>query len=195
MFMRRIPLTDLPRAQVLFHEATVASGAIFAVLQAMRQAKVSIKAGPHAIALGLFDAKDAPPEGCLAVEYGNLTCLVEVVPSLDAALAHIRQHGSGHTECIVAQDADAAELFLAGVDAACAFHNASTRFADGACFGLGADVGISTGRIHARGPVGAEALLTAKWVLREAAGAATVAAFAGESPDRAYTHVAQPVEP
>jgi len=178
---------------VLFHEATVNSGAIFQVILAMRQAKVSLKAGPKAIELGLFEASDSPPGNNLAIEYGDLTCLIEVVPSLDAALEHIHAHGSGHTECIIAEDATAVELFLAGVDAACAFHNASTRLASGVSFGLGADLGVSTGRIHARGPVGANALLTAKWVLREEDGAATVGDFAGDSPERKYTHVAQPV--
>ncbi len=91
---------------------------------------------------------------------------VAVVDDLDGAMAHIATYGSQHTDCIITRDNGAAERFLAEVDSAVVLHNASTQFSDGAEFGMGAEIGIATGRIHARGPIGAEQLTVFKYVVR-----------------------------
>ncbi|UYY57404.1 glutamate-5-semialdehyde dehydrogenase [Sphingomonas sp. S2-65] len=99
-------------------------------------------------------------------EYLDAVLSVKLVEGPDEAMAHIARHGSGHTDAIVTQDAGVAERFLAAVDSAIVMWNASTQFADGGEFGLGAEIGISTGRLHARGPVALEGLTTYKWVVR-----------------------------
>jgi glutamate-5-semialdehyde dehydrogenase len=99
-------------------------------------------------------------------EYLAPILAVRVVGGLDDAIAHIAQYGSQHTDCIVTEDEAAAETFLRDVDSAIVLHNASTQFADGGEFGFGGEIGIATGRLHARGPVGAEQLTTFKYVVR-----------------------------
>ncbi len=99
-------------------------------------------------------------------EFLALIAAVKVVDSLDDALDHIHAYGSGHSEAIVTGDGDAAERFLNEVDAAAVYHNTSTRFTDGAQFGFGAEVGISTEKFHARGPLGLRELTSYKWVVR-----------------------------
>lgn len=147
---------------LLLHEDHVASGAADKLLRLLRSRGVSLLGGARAMVLGLTEQ----PAADLHTEYGDLRMCVEIVGSVDEAIAHINRHSSAHTECIVTEDVARAEAFIKRVDSACVFHNASTRFADGFRFGLGAEVGISTGRIHARGPVGVEGLLTTKWLLR-----------------------------
>ncbi len=96
-------------------------------------------------------------------EYLDAIISVGVVDGLDAAIAHVNEHGSHHTDSIITEDAAAAERFMEGVDSGIVLHNASTQFADGGEFGMGAEIGISTGKLHARGPVGVEQLTTYKY--------------------------------
>jgi delta-1-pyrroline-5-carboxylate synthetase len=153
----------------------------FAAIDALLAALVDAGVALHRGSDGPRGLPEAP---AARHEYGDLACTVQVVDSLSAAINHIHAHGSGHTECIVTQHGETARAFLDGVDSACVFHNASTRFADGYRFGLGAEVGISTGRIHARGPVGVEGLLTTRWILQGEGDA--VAPFSDGA--RAFTH-------
>jgi glutamate-5-semialdehyde dehydrogenase len=99
-------------------------------------------------------------------EFLSLACAVKVVKNPEEAMDHIAKHGTRHSEAIVTNDQKLAEKFLQNVDAAAVYHNASTRFTDGEEFGLGAEVGISTQKLHARGPFALEKLVTEKWVLR-----------------------------
>jgi glutamate-5-semialdehyde dehydrogenase len=99
-------------------------------------------------------------------EYLDAILAVRVVDNIDEAIAHINRHSSNHTDSIVTDDEAAAEKFLAEIDSGIVLHNASTQFADGGEFGMGAEIGISTGKMHARGPVGAEQLTSYKYLVR-----------------------------
>jgi glutamate-5-semialdehyde dehydrogenase len=118
-------------------------------------------------------------------EYGDLELSIKLVGDVYDAVEHVNRHGSKHTESIITQDEETAAVFMTGIDAASVFHNASTRFADGYRYGLGAEVGISTGKIHARGPVGLAGLTTYKYYLE--GDGQLVASYAGEDA-RPFTH-------
>jgi len=109
------------------------------VLEPLRKEGVDLYGGPRFLELGIDDLK--PADAALAKEYGGLAMTVEIVDSLEEAIDFINSHGSHHTDCVVTEDANTANIFLRDVDSACVFHNASTRFADGFRFGLGAELG------------------------------------------------------
>jgi glutamate-5-semialdehyde dehydrogenase len=135
--------------------------------EALAPWKVEIFADPAALALlqpSQYPYLSAAGEGDFGREFLDYKCSVRVVDGLEEALEHIRRHSSRHSEAIVSEDADACQHFLDSVDAAAVYANASTRFTDGGEFGLGAEIGISTQKLHARGPFALEKLVTEKWV-------------------------------
>lgn len=134
------------------------------VLAALADAGCALRGTPEVIAL---EPRATPAsDEDWDTEYLDAICSVTFVDGVDGAMAHIAAHGSHHTDAIVTEDVGTAEAFLAGVDSAIVMWNASTQFADGGEFGLGAEIGIATGRLHARGPVALEGLTTYKWVVR-----------------------------
>ncbi|KAL0671548.1 hypothetical protein Bca4012_034252 [Brassica carinata] len=147
---------------LLVHKDLEQNAELNELIFALQSNGVTLYGGPRASAI--LNIPEAPS---FKHEYCSKSCTVEVVDDVHGAIDHIHGHGSSaHTDCIVTEDPEVAELFLRQVDSAAVFHNASTRFSDGFQFGLGAEVGISTGRIHARGPVGVEGLLTTRWIMR-----------------------------
>nr|ALP82445.1 delta 1-pyrroline-5-carboxylate synthase [Lycoris radiata] len=146
---------------LLVHKDLMKTKELIDLITDLRSAGVTLYGGPRA-----SGELDIPLTHSFHHEYNLLACTIEFVDNVLAAIDHIHCHGSAHTDCIITGDPGVAEIFLKQVDSAAVFHNASTRFCDGARFGLGAEVGISTSRIHARGPVGVEGLLTTRWILK-----------------------------
>jgi glutamate-5-semialdehyde dehydrogenase len=132
----------------------------------MKEKGVRLRGCPHSVSAIHDVAVEAVGEDEWHTEYGDLILALKVVDGVNQAVDHIQRFGSAHTDAIVTNDPDTAHIFLQHVDSAGVFHNASTRFADGYRYGFGAEVGISTSRLHARGPVGLEGLTTYKYILR-----------------------------
>ncbi|AQK86399.1 delta-1-pyrroline-5-carboxylate synthase-like [Zea mays] len=162
---------------LLVHKDLIKAPGLDDLLLSLKTKGVAIFGGPVA-----HEVLCIPEANSFHHEYSSMACAIEFVDDVQSAIDHIHCYGSAHTDCIVTTDDKVAETFLRQVDSAAVFHNASTRFSDGARFGLGAEVGISTGRIHARGPVGVEGLLTTRWIMR---GSGQV--VNGDN-DIAYTH-------
>jgi glutamate-5-semialdehyde dehydrogenase len=151
-------------AETVLIDADVAEQLLPDVARALSEAGCEIRGDDKVTAL-VADAIPATEEDW-STEYLDAIVSIKIVENIDAAITHIATYGSGHTESIIANDAAAAEKFLRCVDSAIVLHNASTQFADGGEFGMGAEIGIATGRVHARGPVGAEQLTSYKYVVR-----------------------------
>ena len=152
-------------AETLLVHEEVAARLVPELVAALRAAGVEVRACPRTAPLAAAGETVAATEEDWATEYSDLVVSVKTVGSFEEAVRHVERYGSRHTECIVTEDEDAAARFMETVDAAGVYHNASTRFADGFRYGLGAELGISTAKLHARGPVGLDGLTTYKYKL------------------------------
>lgn len=151
----------------LLVDESVADAFLPAILFALAQAGVTIHADARSAAIASqhgVETVDATDEDW-GTEYLDMEISVKCVSGIDEAIAHVNEHGTGHSECIISNDVNDVARFQSEVDAAVVYSNASTRFTDGAEFGLGAEIGISTQKLHARGPMGAEALTSTKYVV------------------------------
>lgn len=148
---------------ILVHK-DIAEAALPVISNKLKEKNVELRGDKRTCEL-LPEAKLAT-EADWATEYLDYILAVRVVDSLDAAIAHIAQYSTGHSECIVTENLRAAERFTAQVDAAAVYVNASTRFTDGGELGLGAEIGISTQKLHARGPMGLNELVSYKFIIR-----------------------------
>ncbi|MEX2196280.1 MAG: glutamate-5-semialdehyde dehydrogenase [Thermoleophilaceae bacterium] len=155
-------------AETLLVHAKAAPAFLPRALTELRDAGVELRADArtHALAGDAADSLGEAKEEDWATEYLALVLAVKVVDSLEEAIEHVNRYGSGHSEAIVTGSEEAGEAFVAGVDAACVYVNASTRFTDGGEFGMGAEIGNSTQKLHARGPIGLRELCTFKYVGR-----------------------------
>ncbi|HJQ31933.1 MAG TPA: glutamate-5-semialdehyde dehydrogenase [Pyrinomonadaceae bacterium] len=153
-------------AETLLVHEEIAPRLLPELIEALRAAGVEVRACPRTFELcGASRGLKPASEEDWAAEYSDLVVSLKTVGSFEEAVGYINRYGSRHTEAIVTEDAEAAARFMDEVDAAGVYHNASTRFADGFRYGLGAELGISTGKLHARGPVGLEGLTTYKYKL------------------------------
>ncbi len=158
---RRTGICGAAECLLIHHSiaATIGQG----VIRALMDAGVEVRADA---ALQTIPGTVAAQPDDWGREYLDMTVAARTVQDVDEAMAHIRQYGSGHTDCILTENPETANQFLNGLDSAILMHNASTQFADGGEFGMGAEIGIATGKLHARGPVGASQLTSFKYLVR-----------------------------
>ena len=153
-------------AETLLIDAAIADDLLGDIADDLLAAGCALRG--DAASCDLVPAMTPATETDFYTEYLDAILSVAIVENIDSAIAHIAKYGSAHTDAIITESATAAAQFFAEVDSAIVMHNASTQFADGGEFGMGAEIGISTGRLHARGPVGVEQLTTFKYVVRGA---------------------------
>jgi glutamate-5-semialdehyde dehydrogenase len=175
-------------AETLLIDEQIADEMLPGLVRALTDAGVALRGCERTVAL--VPGTPRATEDDWRAEYLDMILAVRVVASLEDAIAHINRYGSGHTDAIITADERRAAEFIEGVDTASVMVNASTRFADGFRYGLGAEVGISTSRIHARGPVGVEGLMSYKWIV-EGSGH-VVSDYASGA--RSFTHRDLPIE-
>jgi glutamate-5-semialdehyde dehydrogenase len=149
-------------AECLLIHTDVADTVGKAVIRALLDAGVEVRADDR---LSQIDGTTPAGDGDWGQEYLDMIIAARTVSDLDAAMAHIRRYGSNHTDCILTEDTATARRFMSELDSAILMHNASTQFADGGEFGMGAEIGIATGKMHARGPVGAAQLTSFKYLV------------------------------
>ena len=151
-------------AETILVADSIAGEMVPKIATALTEAGCAVRGDPHVCQL--VAAATPASEEDWSTEYLDSIISMKVVVDADAAIAHIATYSSSHTDCIITEDAATAEDFLARVDSAIVMVNASTQFADGGEFGMGAEIGIATGRMHARGPVGAAQLTSFKYIVR-----------------------------
>jgi glutamate-5-semialdehyde dehydrogenase len=151
-------------AETLLIDKAVADSHLLPLVTMLHQAGCAIR-GDDAV-VRAFESATAASEEDWSTEYLDAIISVKVVDGIGGAIAHVGQFSSGHTEAVIAEDAAVVERFFNEIDSAILMHNASTQFADGGEFGMGAEIGIATGKMHARGPVGVEQLTSFKYCVR-----------------------------